>query len=335
MGFRRFVLAFPLLVTLSLGKEFPFSGDAVPGLEPVEQAYAQFMERHGIPGDSVAILKEGRMVYARGIGLTERAEKHVVETGTTFRIASLSKPITALAVVSLIEQGKLSYEQKVFSYLDYPTPYEGAKRDPRLDLITIKHLLQHSGGWDRSTAIDPDGEVSFDPRFHTNAASRDLTRNDQPPATAERIIRWMIGKPLQFDPGSRYAYSNLGYCTLGRVIEKATGQPYETYMRLMLAKAGITSMRLGGSRLTELGVHESRYHDVASKGVGDSVWSEPNIPGPHRFSMSAHGGWWMVDGGWWMVDGGWWMVDGGWWMVDGGWWMDQHGDGSRPIYDVV
>ena len=275
--------------------KIPISGSAIPGMQSVDEAYSAFMERQGIPGGSVAILKEGRLVYARGLGWANAVEKQPVRRETLFRIASISKPLTALAVVTLVEEGKLTYDQKVFPYLDYPTPaYEGAQRDPRLDAITIEHLLQHSGGWDRDTAIDPDGTKSFDPMFYSKAASTDLTGSDQPPASAEQNVRWMIGRPLQFDPGSRYAYSNLGYCVLGRVIEKCTGQPYETYVRSILEKAGITSMRIGRSRASEIFENETHYHSYPSAELGKSVWNEPDTPSPYRFPMStldAHGGW--------------------------------------------
>ncbi len=288
------VLALAAPATVVVG-EVPLTGEAVPGMESADSAYAGFMRRHGIPGGSVAIMKDGRLVYARGFGWADREARKPVQPDTLFRIASISKPITALAVVSLVEQGKLSYHQEVFPYLGYPTPeYPGARRDPRLDTITVKHLLQHSGGWDRTSAPDPNGDIPFDPMFHPNAAAKDLTGKEQPPASAEQVARWMAGKPLQFDPGTRYAYSNLGYCLLGRLIEKAAGQPYETYLRALLARAGIHAMRIGGSRSGELAHNESRYYDFPGAERGRSVWNEPGIAGPHRYSiptLDAHGGW--------------------------------------------
>jgi N-acyl-D-amino-acid deacylase len=267
--------------------DLPLSGPAVPGMESADRAYSSFMQRHHIPGGSAAIMKDGKILYARGFGYTDREKKSPVQPDTLFRIASISKPITALAVVSLVEQKRLAYQTKVFPCLGYPTPdYKGAKRDPRLDSITVEHLLQHSGGWDR--------DASFDPMFRTNQATRDLTGSEQPPATAEQIAHWMVGKPLQFDPGTRYAYSNYGYCILGRMIEKATGQSYETYTRAMLAKAGITTMRIGGGRRNELLPNETRYYDYLGAKHRSSAWNEPDTPGPYRFpipTLDAHGGW--------------------------------------------
>jgi N-acyl-D-amino-acid deacylase len=291
----RILLPSVLVAGAALGEQVSLTGKAVPGMESADQAYRDFMKRHGIPGASVAIMKNGRLVYARGFGRADVKTKKPVQPGTLFRIASISKPITALAVVHLVEQGKISYDLKVFPYLSYPTPrYAGAKRDPRLDSITVRHLLQHSGGWNRDTALDPQGERGFDPMFYPRVAAKDLTGRDLPPAPAESIARWMVGKPLQFDPGTGYAYSNLGYCVLGRVIEKASGQRYEPYLRSLLAKAGITDMHIGGGDPTRLRKNESRYFPNPSDQPKTSAWNQADTPAPYRHSIStmdAHGGW--------------------------------------------
>lgn len=295
---KRILLAPGLLAVVlatSPAEEIPISGEPVPGLASVDQAYSKFMERHQIPGGSVAIMKNGRLVYARGFGWSDRESNRPVEADTLFRIASLSKPITSMVVAHLVEEGKLAYDDRALPLLGYATPtYEGATRDPRLDTITIRHLLQHSGGWDRDTAKDPDGNTGFDPMFYTSAAARDLTGRAQPPATAGQVARWMVGKPLQFDPGTRYAYSNLGYCLLGRVIEKVTGQTYDDYTRSLLARAGISAMRIGGSRLEELAPRETRYFDFPGASLRTSAWGEEGTPNPYCHSvptMDAHGGW--------------------------------------------
>ena len=135
--------------------EIPISGTPVPGMEAADEAFTKFMKRHAIPGGSAAIMKDGKLIYARGFGFADRDAKKPVQPDTLFRIASISKPITSLVIARLVEEGKLRYDQKAIPWLGYPTPdYEGAKRDPRLDSITIRQLLQHSGGWDRSTALN-------------------------------------------------------------------------------------------------------------------------------------------------------------------------------------
>ena len=97
--------------------------------------------------------------------------------------------------------------------LDLEEPKKGAKFDRRWREVTIHQLLQHTGGWDR--------DKSFDPMFHNNQICEELKIPS--PALQKDIIRYMVRQPLDFNPGERYAYSNFGYCLLGRVIEKVTG----------------------------------------------------------------------------------------------------------------
>jgi N-acyl-D-amino-acid deacylase len=106
----------------------------------------------------------------------------------------------------------------------------------------------------------------------------------------------MLGKPLDFDPGERYAYSNYGYCLLGRVIEKLTGQGYEAYVREnVLAPVGVTEMRIGATRLEDRQPNEVRYYDSH---LGDSVFAEDlGQPVSHPYgawhleAMDSHGAW--------------------------------------------
>ncbi|MCP3694044.1 MAG: beta-lactamase family protein, partial [Planctomycetaceae bacterium] len=169
------------------------------------------IKTHQVPGASLAVTRAGKLVYARGFGYADLAKKQPVQPGSQFRVASLSKPITAVAILQLVDQGKLKLTDHVFTILKPKPVFENPtdKMDPRLRQVTILHCLQHSGGWDRS--------ASFDPMFQSVRIARSL--GVEPPARAEHVIRFMMGKPLDFDPGTRYAYSNYGYCLLGRVIE--------------------------------------------------------------------------------------------------------------------
>src|SRR5207253_9317336 len=137
-----------------------------------------------------------------------------------FRIASLSKPITSAAILLLVQRGKLNLDQRVFDLLSYE-PLPGETVDPRLATITMRNLLEHSGGWNRDTTFDPMFMMSVPIAVATGTPA---------PATTDSIIRYMMGKPLQFNPGSDYSYSNFGYSLLGRVIETITGQPYEKFV---------------------------------------------------------------------------------------------------------
>src|SRR5262249_7150297 len=125
----------------------PITGKAPPILKPFDVGVEQIMLRHGIPGASVAITKDGRLVFAGGYGWAfyEKGERATPET--LFGLASVSKCLTALATLKLVEEGKLRLEDKAFDLLGRLTPPPGARVDPRLSSITIRQLLNHSGGW--------------------------------------------------------------------------------------------------------------------------------------------------------------------------------------------
>ncbi len=221
-----------------------------------------------------------------------------------FRIASVSKPITAVAVLQLVEQGKLRLDDRVLDRLGM-TPkshpngeasradensrddaFDSSATDPRWRDVTLLHLLQHRGGWDH--------DVSFDPMFRSVEFAQKFGL--KPPADASTVIRAMLTRPLDFDPGHRYAYSNFGYCLLGRIIEQASGMRYEEYVKTrVLDPVGAGGMRLGRTRLGDRAETEVRYYHP---GTRPSVFAEDvgkPVPAPYGGwnleAMDAHGGW--------------------------------------------
>jgi N-acyl-D-amino-acid deacylase len=159
--------------------------------------------------------------------------------------------------------------------------------EPRLPEITIRQLLDHTGGWDRSK--------SFDPMFRPQEIA--TANNAAAPASAVEVIRYMLSRPLDFNPGTRYAYSNYGYCVLGRLIEKVSGQPYDHFVRdRILAPIKITRMRIGASRDGQQARGEVRYY-TADDSTAKNVFpgGPERVPRPygsfHLEAMDAHGGW--------------------------------------------
>jgi N-acyl-D-amino-acid deacylase len=191
--------------------------------------------------------------------------------------------------MTLVQSGKLKLDDHVFPLLGL-TPFllPGHQADPRLNSITVRHLLEHSGGWDR----DRSGDIMFK---HFQVA-REM--GIASPPDHESLIRWAIGQPLDFTPGTHFAYSNFGFCVLGRVIEKVSGMPYEKYVQThVLTPAGIRDMRIGKGRLSERFPQEVRYYDPENR-TGRSVFSaDGNTPTPLPYAfaspqtMDAHGGW--------------------------------------------
>lgn len=276
----------------------PSTGDSDPRLAAFDTMMKSFVEEHKIPGAALAVTRNGKLVYSRGFGYADVENKVVVEPNALFRIASISKPITAVAILQLVEQGKLHLDRRVVELLDIqPHVEEGKTPDPRLKDITIRHLLQHTSGWDR--------DKSFDPMFRPIVIARAL--KVPPPAGPEHVISYMFGRELDFNPGERYAYSNLGYCILGRIIEKLTGKRYDEYVREQVLKpVGAEATRLGRTLPQYRAEGEVKYYepnnptaravvrDVGGDGSDDGE-SSPRVPLPYGTwnleAMDSHGGW--------------------------------------------
>jgi N-acyl-D-amino-acid deacylase len=133
-------------VTPPAQQQIPITGVAVPGLEPFENSVGDMMRKYGIPGGAVAVVRDGKLMYARGFGYADVENKTPVQPDALFRIASISKPITSAAIMRLVEEGKLKLDDRVAPIIAYLTPAQGATVDPRWEQITIRQLLSHSGG---------------------------------------------------------------------------------------------------------------------------------------------------------------------------------------------
>ncbi len=275
---------------LSADEPRPVTGEAAAALVAFDDWMLSFMSKHNIPGGSIAMMRDGKLVYARGFGYADRDKKLAVVPESLFRIASISKPITAVAILKLVEQGKLKLDNKILEILKYEPHFEeGGTLDERWKEITIAHCLAHTGGWDRNK--------SYDPMFQARRMAASMKIDF--PVLPEHVIRYQLGQPLDFSPGEHYAYSNFGYCLLGRVIEKLTGLSYEEYvLKEVFLPLGITAPRMGKSLETEQVEGEVRYYDVnneqeiASTGPGAGKEKVPLSYGVWRQeTLDAHGGW--------------------------------------------
>jgi CubicO group peptidase (beta-lactamase class C family) len=269
--------------------DIPVSGVPVPELAAFDQVMTRLMAKWEIPGGQLAIAKDGRLVFNHAYGYGDVEQAQPVQTDSLFRIASVTKPFTGVAILKLIQDGKLTLDDKAFRVLGALQPPAGAEVDPRLYDITIQNLLQHTGGWDGSTGVEP-----MAPPFSLMAAQSLGVPN---PPSCESIIRWMMGVPLDFTPGTRYAYSNFGYCVLGRVIEAVSGMSYEAYVKTqVLAPLGITDMRIAGTLLSERALGEVKYYPPPGAVPFVSVYpGEGFVSLPYGAyylrGMEAHGGW--------------------------------------------
>lgn len=242
-------------------------GDA-SGLNALDPIAQNALLNGKVPGVSVAIAKEGKLVFAKAYGVADPSTGEAMTADHRLRIASVTKPITATAIMGLIEQGQLSLSDTVFGEgALLGTDYGTQQYSSRLQAITLQHLLEHTaGGW---TNAPPD------PMFQ------------QPDLDVDTLISWVLdNRPLDNDPGTNWAYSNFGYCLLGRVIEHVTGQSYADYVRdAVLAPCGITDMEIAGNTLDERRDNEVVY---------DASNTPPQLGKPYEIPvarMDSHGGW--------------------------------------------
>ena len=288
---RLIVLTASLLVPLISAQDLPATGTAIPGMAPFDTAMKALLQKYQVPGGSLAVLRDGKLIYARGYGWADVEGRGPVQPDSLFRIASLSKLFTATGIMKLVEQGKISLDKPALDYLDPSIkPAPGQTMTPQFAKVTVRHLLWHAGGWDRDKA------GGYDPMFQNAAVTKAL--GVPSPAGCSDVIRWMMSRPFDFEPGQRSVYSNFGYCILGRVIEKVSGKPYEQYMQEeILIPLGIGRMSIGSSLLSGRKTGEVKYYNFPSAPGALSVF--PDMPGivPQQYggwdlrALDSHGGW--------------------------------------------
>jgi len=230
-----------------------------------------------VPGAGVAITYGGKLVVARGYGWADNEAHEPAEPTTLFGLASISKPITGITILKLVEQGRLRLDDRVFQLLGELRAPPGHTLDPRVRDVTVRMLLEHAGGWDRTKSGDP---TSFGQKVHDEL-------NVPLPISIDQLIYYMNGQPLDFTLGTEQRYSNYGFAILGRVIEKVTGQPYEQYVEQnTLAPMGIrgikmSSMRSPDKQATYLPNEAKRYIAGTTK----------PLEGGHILNSAPAGGW--------------------------------------------
>lgn len=228
------------------------------------QLATAFMATYDVPGLSVAIAIKGKPAYLEAFGVADRDTGEALTPQHRFRIASVTKSITSTGIFTLIEAGKLQLDKRVFgpnSIFDDDYPWSGDGSN--IERITIEHLLTHTtGGWSNDAR---------DPMF----LNKEMNHRE--------LITWTLKHmPLAIPPGTSFAYSNFGYCILGRVIEKLTGQTYEQFIKEnILKRCGIIDMQIAGNTLTDRAINEVRYYSPAG---GDPY-------GMNVARMDSHGGW--------------------------------------------
>lgn len=190
-----------------------------PALAGFDAEINAFLQANGYAGAAVAVSKNGRVVYSRAYGSADVATGEPMRIDHQFRIASISKVMTAVAVLQLAEAGQLPLDTRVWPLLDGRVPLAPSV-DQRLRSVTVRHLLGHTSGL--STGPEP--------FFNENATIRAVF-GPNGASSCEQAARWYVGKPLVAAPGTKYGYANMNYCLLSLVIEQVTGRPWSDVVR--------------------------------------------------------------------------------------------------------
>jgi CubicO group peptidase (beta-lactamase class C family) len=245
---------------------YPITGTIGAPQKEFEAKWTDLLKRWFIPGSTVAIAKNGKIIYSRGFGYSDINTRTKMTPDTLMRIASISKAITAVAALKLCEEGKLSLDAKVIPLMKVK-PFDDHP-DALVNNITLRQLLQSTGGWDRSLSGDP----MFAPLARDAASQCSPTLRP----TRDSIIQYWIGKKLDSIPGTRFSYSNFGYSIIGKLIETVSGMKYEDYVRTVILKPmNLDGMRTG--KTLELAAGETTYYPFA--GQEENVSLFPNFRG--------------------------------------------------------
>ncbi len=174
----------------------------------------------GETGGAALVSKKGQVIYKKAFGMANLELNIPMQPDNVFRIGSISKQFTAVAILQLMEQGKLGLQDDITKFIpDYPT--HGHK-------ITIEHLLTHTSGIQSYTGMKDFGAIS---------------RLDKKP---EDLIAFFKNQPMEFAPGTKWNYNNSGYFLLGYIIEKVSGKTYPQYVEEVFFKPlGMTNSYYG------------------------------------------------------------------------------------------
>lgn len=225
----------------------------LPETGKFDRIVERFLSEWHLQGASFALMKNNKLIYCKGYGYADLEAGVKTDVAHVFRVASVSKLITAIGIMKLVEEGKLQLDDKVFGNHGILSDSCFSNiRDPRSEHITVEHLLRHQGGYSVSAG---------DPMFCPIEIAQKM--NAPMPASLNTMIQFVLSRRLRYAPGEGTIYSNIGYGILSKVIEKVTSQDYEDYIRENILKpAGCSDMHLGRNLYKDKFSNEVRYYDV-------------------------------------------------------------------------
>ncbi len=272
----------------------PMSGPKLKSMHSFNQQITHLMCSYHIPGAAIAIFKNGHLYYTHGYGYADVNHHRKTQPNTLFRIASISKTITAITTLQLAQLGFIHLNTPIVKILNKLKPYSKQKMTPGVNAITTKDLLHMASGWDGD--FDGGLDVLFGPWDHHFV---NITK-DYPPVSCLTAARYTLGQPLQYRAGTHFSYANINYCLLGLIIDKTVAnkygyQPYEKYVQQqVLAPLGIHNMFIGNTRYSQRNSLETHYYGIQKINPNKKL-IDPRVLPYSRYQLLhynfANGGW--------------------------------------------
>lgn len=234
-----------------LETDLPIAGDIDRELAVLDEPVVSFMEDREVEAGTLAMVREGEISVRRRYGWADSEGTESLSPETRFRIGSLSKRFTDDVILRLVDAGSLALDDEVYPLLDVEAP-SGEPADDRLREITVEHLLNHAGGWNRLEHANP----LFDPLVVVEELGLDR------PPERDDFVRYMLDQPLQFDPGTDSVYSNLGYIVLSLAVEAVTGTTYQSFLERELFDPAGVEIELGRTQPENRPEDEVWYDDT-------------------------------------------------------------------------
>ena len=207
---------------------------ALPAMDAVVDSFMTFWGLHGV---SLAVMRNDSLLYAHGYGMADSSTP--MTPGTTLRLASVSKLLTAIGIMRLQEKGLVYLDTPVFGPYGVLKRYDSYIKDDDYYLITVEHLLRHQAGF-----TSRGGDPVFSPYTSLDA-----------------LLQKQLGRRLAYEPGTSQEYSNLGFLLLSLIIEEVSGQSYADFMQEeVFSPALCHGFRLAGNYLKDRHPGETRYY---------------------------------------------------------------------------
>lgn len=231
------------------------------GLEKMDRDVTRFLRKWGIKGASLAVSRNDSLIYAKGYGWAEEEKGIRMEPSNILRVASVSKLVTAIGIMKLQEEKRLKLSDKVFGPdgILNDTVYTSSIRDKKFYKITVEDLLRHRAGF-----TNRHGDPMFSTRYIMTGNKLDEAPDH------ETLLKIILRRGLQYDPGTWQRYSNFGYLLLSMVIEKVSGMDYETFMKKeVLEPAGCFDFHIAGNYYDDKLGNEVKYYVHDNAGLTD------------------------------------------------------------------